>query len=217
MHQRSERTRRSAGIRSSDPGASAVEVRGFEPLTFSMPWRRATNCAIPPLACTILPRWGCQNKSGEGDARHSRGSVARIPEIARHRRSDEGPDLSEVARDIPVAQLADALVSRIRTQPGVVSARLPLAAHLGAGGRSAGPPDELHSGAQRPTAGQGEWKCGCHNDSSGIYGRRDLQMGRRYRRKGQRQEFRKETPRAVRNPNENISETTMCLRMKHTS
>lgn len=27
-----------------------VEVRGFEPLTFSMPWRRATNCAIPPLA-----------------------------------------------------------------------------------------------------------------------------------------------------------------------
>ena len=25
-----------------------VEVRGFEPLTFSMPWRRATNCAIPP-------------------------------------------------------------------------------------------------------------------------------------------------------------------------
>lgn len=28
----------------------AVEVRGFEPLTFSMPWRRATNCAIPPLA-----------------------------------------------------------------------------------------------------------------------------------------------------------------------
>ncbi|GAA1618035.1 hypothetical protein GCM10009700_03010 [Brevibacterium sanguinis] len=29
---------------------TAVEVRGFEPLTFSMPWRRATNCAIPPLA-----------------------------------------------------------------------------------------------------------------------------------------------------------------------
>ena len=28
--------------------SSYVEVRGFEPLTFSMPWRRATNCAIPP-------------------------------------------------------------------------------------------------------------------------------------------------------------------------
>ncbi|GAA2089011.1 hypothetical protein GCM10009823_04460 [Brevibacterium salitolerans] len=27
-----------------------VEVRGFEPLTFSMPWRRATNCAIPPYS-----------------------------------------------------------------------------------------------------------------------------------------------------------------------
>jgi hypothetical protein len=42
-------------------------------------------------------------------------------------------------------------------------------------------------------------------------------MGRGYRRKGQRQEFRKETPRPVRNPNENIFETTMCLRMKHAS
>lgn len=217
MHQRSERTRRSAGIRSSDPGASAVEVRGFEPLTFSMPWRRATNCAIPPLARSILPRWGRQNKSGEGDARHSRGSVARTPEIPRHRRSDEGPDQAEIANDVAVAHLADALVSRIRTQPGVISARVPLAAHLGAGCRSACPPDELHSGAQRPAAGPGEWKCGCHNDSSDFYGRRDLQMGRGYRRKGQRQEFWKETPRPVRNPNENIFETTMCLRMKHAS
>src|SRR5699024_1901562 len=64
-------------------------------------------------------------------------------------------------------------------------------------------------------AGPGEWKCGCHNNSSDFYGRRDLQMGRGYRRKGQRQEFWKETPRPVRNPNENIFETTMCLRMKH--
>ena len=28
--------------------ALSVEVRGFEPLTFCMPCRRATNCAIPP-------------------------------------------------------------------------------------------------------------------------------------------------------------------------
>lgn len=28
--------------------SSYVEVRGLEPLTFSMPWRRATSCAIPP-------------------------------------------------------------------------------------------------------------------------------------------------------------------------
>jgi len=27
---------------------TSVEVRGFEPLTFCMPCRRATNCAIPP-------------------------------------------------------------------------------------------------------------------------------------------------------------------------
>ena len=25
-----------------------VELRGFEPLTSSMPWKRATNCAIAP-------------------------------------------------------------------------------------------------------------------------------------------------------------------------
>src|SRR5699024_5006103 len=143
--------------------------------------------------------------------------VARTPEIPRHRRSDERPDLAEIANDVAVAHLANALVSRIRTQTGVISARVPLAAHLGAGGRSACPPDELHSGAQRPAAGQGEWKCGCHNDSSDFYGRRDLQMGRGYRRKGQRQEFWKETPQPMRNPNENIFETKMCLRMKHTS
>lgn len=34
--------------------SSYVEVRGFEPLTFSMPWRRATNCAIPPSTRPIL-------------------------------------------------------------------------------------------------------------------------------------------------------------------
>ena len=28
--------------------AQMVELRGFEPLTSSMPWRRATNCAIAP-------------------------------------------------------------------------------------------------------------------------------------------------------------------------
>ena len=28
--------------------SSYVELRGFEPLTSSMPWKRATNCAIAP-------------------------------------------------------------------------------------------------------------------------------------------------------------------------
>ncbi len=28
-----------------------VELRGFEPLTSSMPWKRATNCAIAPCGC----------------------------------------------------------------------------------------------------------------------------------------------------------------------
>ena len=27
---------------------TTVELRGFEPLTSSMPWKRATNCAIAP-------------------------------------------------------------------------------------------------------------------------------------------------------------------------
>ena len=36
----------------SDKGKNslAVELRGFEPLTSSMPWKRATNCAIAPRA-----------------------------------------------------------------------------------------------------------------------------------------------------------------------
>ena len=33
-----------------------MELSGFEPLTFSMPLRRATNCAIAPYAPTIMPR-----------------------------------------------------------------------------------------------------------------------------------------------------------------
>ena len=37
----------STDVRSSST-SSVVEVRGFEPLTFCMPCRRATNCAIPP-------------------------------------------------------------------------------------------------------------------------------------------------------------------------
>src|SRR5699024_9049730 len=34
--------------------ASRVELRGFEPLTSSMPWKRATNCAIAPYR--VSPR-----------------------------------------------------------------------------------------------------------------------------------------------------------------
>ena len=37
----------SADVRCSST-SDLVEVRGFEPLTFCMPCRRATNCAIPP-------------------------------------------------------------------------------------------------------------------------------------------------------------------------
>ena len=32
-----------------------VELRGFEPLTFCMPCRRATNCAIAPRGVLSLP------------------------------------------------------------------------------------------------------------------------------------------------------------------
>lgn len=40
----------SPGVVPGERANLSVEVRGFEPLTFSMPWRRATNCAIPPCA-----------------------------------------------------------------------------------------------------------------------------------------------------------------------
>ena len=35
------------GFRKS-PETLSVELRGFEPLTLSMPWRCATSCAIAP-------------------------------------------------------------------------------------------------------------------------------------------------------------------------
>lgn len=35
-----------------------MELSGFEPLAFSMPLRRATNCAIAPYAFTMMPRSG---------------------------------------------------------------------------------------------------------------------------------------------------------------
>src|SRR5699024_5059676 len=39
-----------------------VELRGFEPLTSSMPWKRATNCAIAPLTMFSLddPKSKCE-------------------------------------------------------------------------------------------------------------------------------------------------------------
>ena len=44
--------RRSRGARAGeDAGKPAVELRGFEPLTSSMPWKRATNCAKAPYRC----------------------------------------------------------------------------------------------------------------------------------------------------------------------
>jgi hypothetical protein len=36
----------------SDQVSGLVELRGFEPLTSSMPWKRATNCAIAPRECS---------------------------------------------------------------------------------------------------------------------------------------------------------------------
>ncbi len=36
-----------------------VELRGFEPLTFCMPCRRATNCAIAPYAFIPRSRGDC--------------------------------------------------------------------------------------------------------------------------------------------------------------
>lgn len=36
--------------------SSYVELRGFEPLASSMPWKRATNCAIAPCGCLAVAR-----------------------------------------------------------------------------------------------------------------------------------------------------------------
>jgi hypothetical protein len=37
-----------------------VELRGFEPLTSSMPWKRATNCAKAPPHTSVLEPATCR-------------------------------------------------------------------------------------------------------------------------------------------------------------
>ena len=43
---------------------SRVELWGFEPQTSSMPWRRATNCAIAP--CAVRRRFEFIGRGGVG-------------------------------------------------------------------------------------------------------------------------------------------------------
>jgi hypothetical protein len=42
-------------IYSNELSKNAVELRGFEPLTFCMPCRRATSCAIAPQPTDVTP------------------------------------------------------------------------------------------------------------------------------------------------------------------
>ena len=55
QHRRSGASHRKTNLPHHQAGqisicSSYVELRGFEPLTSSMPWKRATNCAIAPRA-----------------------------------------------------------------------------------------------------------------------------------------------------------------------
>jgi hypothetical protein len=50
-------TKRGRSRRGTRP-LTCVELRGFEPLASSMPWRRATNCATAPGACDTVAAAG---------------------------------------------------------------------------------------------------------------------------------------------------------------
>jgi len=80
------RAAESAGARSKQPSAAyvvggwnvnlLVELRGFEPLTPSMPWRCATSCATAP--------WAMRNRAA-GTPDYSRPSPATAPPTASSR------------------------------------------------------------------------------------------------------------------------------------
>lgn len=164
----------------SDLGPTAVEVRGFEPLTFSMPWRRATNCAIPPLAGSILPSRSRDAKSVEGDAEHSAQTAARGVGGGQPSASDDGSDVTEIANCITFALFAYPLFSSERAHTLAAALLNQLAALLRGGCRSARPADQTQSGAQRQTTWKGEWKCRRQNDSFVFSGRRYPKSGRAY-------------------------------------
>jgi hypothetical protein len=46
----------------------AVELRGLEPLTSSMPWKRATNCAKAPLRGPVSPYASLTDPTSEPQA-----------------------------------------------------------------------------------------------------------------------------------------------------
>ena len=46
-----------------------VDLKGFEPLTFSMPLRRAPNCATGPKEPAMLPNCSSTSTSGPGGIR----------------------------------------------------------------------------------------------------------------------------------------------------
>ncbi len=53
-----------------------MELRGFEPLTSSMPWKRATNCAIAPNKRQLYAGASKGGKSGRRAPGHSGPSAA---------------------------------------------------------------------------------------------------------------------------------------------
>jgi hypothetical protein len=61
-----------SGENSTDSAGLAVELWGFEPQTSSMPWKRATNCAIAPWVITHSTRspgvvgTSCSRRGGTG-------------------------------------------------------------------------------------------------------------------------------------------------------
>lgn len=153
-----------------------------------MPWRRATNCAIPPLAGSILLRWAQDDKSADSDADHTRiggsllepdrrqwqgpGRTRTLPCVS----SDHRPHMVEVPRDFAFALLSDPLIPSEPAKLCIATILCDLLAVLGGDSWTAGPLDQLEPGAQCHTPWICEWKCRRQNDSLMFSGRGNAQM-----------------------------------------
>ena len=65
-----------------------MELRGFEPLTSSMPWKRATNCAIAPNKRQLYAGASKGGKSGRRAPGHSGRETAARRQRLRHSSMD---------------------------------------------------------------------------------------------------------------------------------
>ena len=109
-----------------------VELRGFEPLTSSMPWKRATNCAIAPNKRQLYAGASKGGKSGRRAPGHSGPETAAQRQRLRHSGPSAAAQTQQYGHSNPsaAAQTQQPRGSHLKTTSAKV-AGLPRCRYLG--------------------------------------------------------------------------------------